>query len=237
MNYAEIKNFDIANGEGVRTTLFVSGCRRGCKNCFNEVAWNFAAGKPFTAEVADEIIGSLRPDYVDGLTLLGGEPMEPENQEAWSSSWSAFARSSRAAAARPSGALQATHGTASSWRVGDTIRSSPTACLPASTCWWMAPSSKTCTTSRCVFAVRPTSASSTCPPRSPRSLRGRPPRTLCVCGGTPRCTQRIRCRRGRRGRDGPRRWSRHRGSRWRLMCVTTACGARERGDDANVGDR
>lgn len=81
MNYAEIKHFDIANGEGVRTTLFVSGCRRGCKNCFNEVAWNFAAGKPFTVEVADEIIESLRPDYVDGLTLLGGEPMEPENQE------------------------------------------------------------------------------------------------------------------------------------------------------------
>lgn len=81
MNYAEIKHFDIANGEGVRTTLFVSGCRRGCKNCFNEVAWNFAAGKPFTREVADEIIDSLRPDYVDGLTLLGGEPMEPENQE------------------------------------------------------------------------------------------------------------------------------------------------------------
>ena len=80
MNYAEIKHFDIANGEGVRTTLFVSGCRRGCKNCFNEVAWNFAAGKPFTREVEDEIIDSLRPDYVDGLTLLGGEPMEPENQ-------------------------------------------------------------------------------------------------------------------------------------------------------------
>ena len=82
MNYAEIKHFDIANGEGVRTTLFVSGCRRGCKNCFNEVAWNFAAGKPFTAEVADEIIESLRPAYVDGLTILGGEPMEPENQPA-----------------------------------------------------------------------------------------------------------------------------------------------------------
>lgn len=81
MNYAEIKHFDIANGEGVRTTLFVSGCRRGCKNCFNEVAWNFAAGKPFTAEVADEIIESLRPAYVDGLTILGGEPMEPDNQE------------------------------------------------------------------------------------------------------------------------------------------------------------
>lgn len=80
MTYAEIKHFDIANGEGVRTTLFVSGCRRGCKNCFNEVAWNFAAGRPFTREVEDEIIDSLRPDYVDGLTLLGGEPMEPENQ-------------------------------------------------------------------------------------------------------------------------------------------------------------
>ncbi len=80
MNYAEIKHFDIANGEGVRTTLFVSGCRRGCKNCFNEVAWNFAAGRPFTREVEDEIIESLRPAYVDGLTLLGGEPMEPENQ-------------------------------------------------------------------------------------------------------------------------------------------------------------
>lgn len=80
MNYAEIKYFDIANGEGVRTTLFVSGCRRGCKNCFNEVAWNFAAGEPFTPEIEDEIIESLRPSYVDGLTLLGGEPMEPENQ-------------------------------------------------------------------------------------------------------------------------------------------------------------
>lgn len=80
MNYAEIKHFDIANGEGVRTTLFVSGCRRGCKNCFNEVAWNFAAGQPFTREVEDQIIESLRPAYVDGLTILGGEPMEPENQ-------------------------------------------------------------------------------------------------------------------------------------------------------------
>lgn len=81
MNYAEIKHFDIANGEGVRTTLFVSGCRRGCKNCFNEVAWNFVAGKPFTRETEDAIIESMRPAYVDGLTILGGEPMEPENQE------------------------------------------------------------------------------------------------------------------------------------------------------------
>ena len=80
MNYATIKYFDIANGEGVRTSLFVSGCRRGCKNCFNEVAWNFAAGEPFTREVEDQIIESLDTPFCDGLTLLGGEPMEPENQ-------------------------------------------------------------------------------------------------------------------------------------------------------------
>ena len=64
----------------MRTTLFVSGCRRGCPGCFNELAWNFAAGTPFTREVEERIIESLRPDYIDGLTLLGGEPMEPENQ-------------------------------------------------------------------------------------------------------------------------------------------------------------
>lgn len=80
MNYAAIKYFDIANGEGVRTSLFVSGCRRGCPFCFNERAWNFAAGDPFTREVEDKIIESLEPPYMDGLTVLGGEPMEPENQ-------------------------------------------------------------------------------------------------------------------------------------------------------------
>lgn len=80
MNYATIKYFDIANGEGVRTSLFVSGCRRGCKNCFNESAWSFAAGEPFTPAVEDKIIESLRASYMDGLSLLGGEPMEPENQ-------------------------------------------------------------------------------------------------------------------------------------------------------------
>lgn len=81
MNYAEIKYSDIANGEGVRTTLFVSGCTRGCPGCFNSGAWSFAAGEPFTDEVADRIIESLEPFYMDGLTLLGGEPMEPANQE------------------------------------------------------------------------------------------------------------------------------------------------------------
>ena len=80
MNYSTIKYFDIANGEGVRTTLFVSGCRRGRPGCFNAEAWDFSAGKPFTREIEDEILESLSASYVDGLTLLGGEPMEPENQ-------------------------------------------------------------------------------------------------------------------------------------------------------------
>ncbi|HQE69922.1 MAG TPA: anaerobic ribonucleoside-triphosphate reductase activating protein [Atopobiaceae bacterium] len=82
MNYAEIKYCDIANGTGVRTTLFVSGCRHRCRNCFNEAAWSFDAGKPFSAEVEDELIESLRPAYITGLSVLGGEPMEPENQRA-----------------------------------------------------------------------------------------------------------------------------------------------------------
>ena len=82
MNYAEIKKTDIANGEGVRVSLFVSGCRRGCKNCFNKVAWDFSYGKPFTEEVEEELIAALSPDYIAGLTLLGGDPMEPENQRA-----------------------------------------------------------------------------------------------------------------------------------------------------------
>ena len=81
MNYAEIKYFDIANGEGVRTTLFVSGCTRGCPGCFNSGAWSFLAGKPFTSEVEDKLLESMEPGYIDGLTLLGGEPMEPQNQE------------------------------------------------------------------------------------------------------------------------------------------------------------
>ena len=80
MNYANIKYCDIANGVGVRTTLFVSGCRLHCPNCFNTEAWDFASGEPFTPEVEDEIVKSLEPTYVEGLSVLGGEPMEPENQ-------------------------------------------------------------------------------------------------------------------------------------------------------------
>lgn len=82
MNYSEIKYFDIANGEGVRTSLFVSGCTHNCRNCFNEVAWDFDAGEPFDLSVQQKIIDSLEPNFIDGLTVLGGEPMEPENQRA-----------------------------------------------------------------------------------------------------------------------------------------------------------
>ena len=82
MNYSAIKNYDIANGLGVRVTLFVSGCTHHCEGCFNEETWSFSSGKPFTKETEDEIIKLLSPDYIKGLTLLGGEPMEKVNQAA-----------------------------------------------------------------------------------------------------------------------------------------------------------
>ena len=82
MNYAEIKKCDIANGEGVRVSLFVSGCRRHCKGCFNAVAWDFSYGKQFTEETEAEIFEALSPDYIAGLSLLGGDPFEPENRAA-----------------------------------------------------------------------------------------------------------------------------------------------------------
>ena len=80
MNYAEIKTFDIANGEGVRVSLFVSGCTHHCKHCFNKETWDFSFGKPFTNETEERLLRELEPDYIDGLTLLGGEPFEPSNQ-------------------------------------------------------------------------------------------------------------------------------------------------------------
>lgn len=82
MNYGEIKNCDIANGEGVRVTLFVSGCTHHCKGCFNPETWNFSYGKPFTEATVEELLAKLTPDFINGLTLLGGEPFEPDNQRA-----------------------------------------------------------------------------------------------------------------------------------------------------------
>ncbi len=81
MNYAVIKNSDIANGPGVRISLFGSGCTLHCKGCFNEVAWDFHYGSPFTQETIDKILEMMKPGYIRGLTLLGGEPFEPQNQE------------------------------------------------------------------------------------------------------------------------------------------------------------
>ena len=81
MNYAEIKYCDVANGPGVRTSLFVSGCSHHCPGCFNEIAWDFNYGKPFTQDTIDSIIESLKPDYIQGLTLLGGKPFEYSNQK------------------------------------------------------------------------------------------------------------------------------------------------------------
>ena len=82
MYYATIKNCDIANGPGVRVSLFVSGCTHHCPECFNEVAWDFCYGQPFTEETIQTILDMLRPAFIRGLTLLGGEPFEPQNQGA-----------------------------------------------------------------------------------------------------------------------------------------------------------
>ncbi len=82
MNYATLKKFDIANGPGVRVSLFVSGCRHHCKNCFNKEAWDFNFGRPFTEETENEILTELKKSHITGLSLLGGEPFEPENRSA-----------------------------------------------------------------------------------------------------------------------------------------------------------
>ena len=82
MNYAAIKNCDIANGPGVRVSLFVSGCTHHCKGCFNEVAWDFDYGQPFTQQTIQELLKMLAPPHIKGITILGGEPFEPENQPA-----------------------------------------------------------------------------------------------------------------------------------------------------------
>lgn len=82
MFYANIKKYDVANGVGVRVSLFVSGCTHRCKGCFNAEAWDFSYGKPYTGETEEEILDALDKDYIAGLSLLGGEPFEPQNQRA-----------------------------------------------------------------------------------------------------------------------------------------------------------
>lgn len=80
MNYAEIKKTDIANGTGVRVSLFVSGCTHHCKGCFNAETWDFHFGKEFTEQTEEELMQALKPGFIAGLTVLGGEPFEPDNQ-------------------------------------------------------------------------------------------------------------------------------------------------------------
>ena len=82
MYYGTIKNCDIANGIGVRVTLFVSGCTNHCPGCFQPETWSFTYGEPFTEETESKLLDMLAPDYINGLTLLGGDPFEPENQRA-----------------------------------------------------------------------------------------------------------------------------------------------------------
>lgn len=80
MNYGQIYFADTANGPGCRTSLFVSGCTHHCKGCFNQPTWNFNYGQKYTKNIEQEIIDSLKPEYISGLSILGGEPMEPINQ-------------------------------------------------------------------------------------------------------------------------------------------------------------
>ena len=81
MKYAKIKKYDVANGPGVRVSIFVSGCNHQCKGCFNKEAWDFNYGQEFTEDTINEILEAMRPNYISGLTLLGGEPFEPINQK------------------------------------------------------------------------------------------------------------------------------------------------------------
>ena len=80
MNYATVRTHDVANGTGIRVSLFVSGCTHRCKGCFNAEAWDFDYGSPYTEEIGEKIISALAPDYIKGFSLLGGEPFEPQNQ-------------------------------------------------------------------------------------------------------------------------------------------------------------
>ncbi len=80
MNYAAIKKTDVANGPGIRVSLFVSGCTHGCRGCFNQEAWDFSYGEEYTSETEAEILKALAPDYIRGLSVLGGEPFEVHNR-------------------------------------------------------------------------------------------------------------------------------------------------------------
>lgn len=132
MYYGEIKKTDIANGIGVRVSLFVSGCTHCCKNCFNAETWCFTYGRPFTADTERELLEALAPSYINGLTVLGGEPFEPDNQRAL---LPFLQKSAGGIRRRPSGALPVRCWKTSCFPKAPGGARSQTGCFPSWTCW------------------------------------------------------------------------------------------------------
>ena len=132
MHYGELKKCDIANGIGVRVTLFVSGCTNRCPDCFQPQTWDFDYGKEFTEDTKAEIFAELDKPFVNGLTVLGGEPFEPRNQRELLP-----LRSRRSIRARPYGALPGSGWTMSCWQTAAIPGARQRMrCSRASTCWW-----------------------------------------------------------------------------------------------------
>ena len=157
MNYATIKWTDVANGPGVRVSLFVSGCTHRCEGCFNPEAWDFQYGQPYTTEVENKILDGLAPSYIKGLSLLGGEPFEPANQRAL------LPLLRRMREKYPDKTVWCySRWTASCGRRAAPGASAPTSCSASSTCWWTASLCRRKRIWPCGSAARPTSGSSTC---------------------------------------------------------------------------
>ena len=135
MNYADLKKTDIANGPGVRVSLFVSGCTHGCPGCFNPETWDFQFGQPFTQKTMDTLLAALAPEHIRGLSLLGGEPLHPDNQK------TVLEVVRRVREAFPHKTVWCYTGYSmkiwSRARSGTRRRSGP--CWRASTCWWTVP--------------------------------------------------------------------------------------------------
>lgn len=161
MNYIGLSTCDTANGPGVRVSLFCSGCTLHCPGCFNEESWDFKAGKPFTDETLQTLLKALEEDFVDGLSLLGGDPLEPENQDE-------ILRIVRA--------VREKFGTAKTiwlWTDAATKRWRTARCSNMWTFWWTAPTSKSSRcTRRAAGSEAPISASSRSIPQ--RLLEGVP---------------------------------------------------------------
>ena len=132
MNYAAIKNCDIANGPGVRVSLFVSGCRHHCKDCFNPETWDFACGEPFDEAVMDKLLALLAPGYIRGITYLGGEPFERRTSRGC---WSFLAGSRRPIPKNPSGRSRAISSTATFWQKSSARGKLRRNFCLISTCW------------------------------------------------------------------------------------------------------